>query len=246
MTHRKTTLRILFFITLSGCIDNVSVQDRYNTERDECRATAEQRFGEETKNSSAAATDRARNTELATLFSTCMSARGWTVASPSRPKGGKVADNKPFPGQTNPPPVNAARMPPVGYAPQNYAPQNYAPQGYVPQGYVPQGYIEPQFLPPGAIILPPGTIPPANTAPTPTRSSYGRVPAAPIARRVESSQTQASQNAAPRRKEVRAPAVKSRMAAPPKRPATAITSQANDDPQALLDKQLNPSSGNQP
>lgn len=148
-------------LMLTGCLDNVSVQNRYNQERDQCRGDAEERFNNALGDNADGLGDRARNTELATLFSKCMSSRGWTVATPNR--GKKVAENTPFPGQTTPPPVNASTVAPVP-VPIIMAP----PPGYAPYGAPPPGYAPMMAPPPGAMIMPPQPVP-------------GMVPAPPVA-----------------------------------------------------------------
>lgn len=109
--HRLSFFTLFAACMLAGCYDNVEIQSHYNDERDECRSSAEERFSEEVQNSASEIDDKTRNTELASLFSKCMSSRGWTVATPNRPRGEQAGDNRPFPGQTNPPPVNASRAP---------------------------------------------------------------------------------------------------------------------------------------
>jgi hypothetical protein len=144
------TVWFLCLLILSGCLDNVSVQNRYNEERDECRSQAEERFSQYAGEASELE-DRARNTELATLFSQCMRKRGWTVATPNR--GRDTAQNQPFPGQTNPPPVNASTVAPApATATAVPAPLILAPT----PGYMP--YRAPTS---GAVIAPP----PAATTP---------------------------------------------------------------------------------
>jgi hypothetical protein len=159
---RKLLIAPACLLTLAGCLDNVSVQNRYNQERDQCRGEAEERFNEALGDSADGLGDRARNTELATLFSKCMSSRGWTVATPNR--GKKVADAQPFPGQTTPPPVNAATVAPVPVP-------LMMPPGYVPYGAAPPGYSPMTAPPPGAVMMAPQPVP-GMVAPPPMAQPY--------------------------------------------------------------------------
>lgn len=156
MSMPRSFLLALCGVGLAGCIDNVSVQNRYNQERDECRGQAEERFSEVLGARTEALDDRSRNTELATLFSQCMGSRGWTVATPSKPRPtDQVAENRPFPGQTMPPPAQTSRVP---------APAVFAPYpAYPPYSAPPPGYV----LPPGAVMMPPPQ-PPVMMAPPST------------------------------------------------------------------------------
>lgn len=166
----KRLLPVMPLILLAACVDNVSVQSRYNQERDTCRGEAEERFTDALGDQADGMDSRARNTELATLFSQCMGSRGWTVATPSK-KPDQVADNRPFPGQTMPPPVQAARvMPPP-------APLPYGPYGAPPPGYAAQPMLM-TAPPPGAILMapPPGAVP---IAPVPVPLQQRSVQAVP-------------------------------------------------------------------
>ena len=120
-------LLILSLLITGACVDNVSVQSRYNQERDTCRGDAEERFTNAVGDDAENMGGKARNTELATLFSQCMGSRGWTVATPAKPKPTEVADNRPYPGQLMPGPVQASRVMP---APVVTAPYGAAPPGY--------------------------------------------------------------------------------------------------------------------
>lgn len=77
-------------VTLVGCIDQTSIQHTYVAQRDLCQAKAEVDI---TKyiHTDKQVKEEDRNAQLVTLFSECMFAQGWTVATPGRKDGKDVA-----------------------------------------------------------------------------------------------------------------------------------------------------------
>lgn len=80
--------KILFVglgLLTSSCLDQTSIQRDYISERSGCQSEAESRISEY-QGELAGADARATNAKLVSLFSDCMSERGWSVASPTRDK----------------------------------------------------------------------------------------------------------------------------------------------------------------
>ena len=70
------------------CKDQTSVQDEYTEQRDHCRQYAQLK----SEMSSSSGEDRDRKAQLISMFSDCMSRRGWTVPDGKDGKDGKAAN----------------------------------------------------------------------------------------------------------------------------------------------------------
>lgn len=148
------TLLIGVSALMMGCLDQTSIQTDYVSERNNCQGDAESKIN--AYSDEIAADDvRAKNAKLVTLFSDCMFARGWSVATPTReaPKPGsdnpleaarKAPDPSAQPAQAAPVQAAPAQPAPV-YQPQTQ-PQQQAPIYYqqVPATAPQQPLISPQ------------------------------------------------------------------------------------------------------
>lgn len=94
-TGRKPAFASLLALMLGGCTtipcvifctDQTTLQAGYVEARDECREVAELKAGMQPGSSSNDTTDKAQKTKLVSLFSECMTAKGWSVPNPAEDK----------------------------------------------------------------------------------------------------------------------------------------------------------------
>ncbi len=92
------------------CVDQTSTQNNYIEERDRCRDYAQLKVDMALKNSHGPIDDKARKSQLVSLFSECMSNNGWTVGDT---KSVAAPAPSPVPAIAAPSPAMAAGGPPA-------------------------------------------------------------------------------------------------------------------------------------
>lgn len=95
-------LTVVLSLLLAACHQS-DVQSRYNDDRTECRAFAEEKQGRIGSQGNIAV----RNAELVTIFSDCMAQNGWQVATPRREGGAVTTKGGALPGVSTPASVGA-------------------------------------------------------------------------------------------------------------------------------------------